>query len=111
MPLTIGPKGWPAGQLLCQFRPKHHGHVSTREGEGQNIMDTCLHETVKKVGGGQTHWLAGHVAWPPGHRLVSYHLDQVGGAPPRPYKYPPTGGNQNTHHILEIPHANLSFLL
>jgi hypothetical protein len=85
-------------------------------GSDQNFMDTCLHENgkakaVKKVGGDQTHWLAGHVAWPVGDHLVSYHLSQVGGAPPWPYKYPPSGGNQNTHHILEIPHIELSFLV
>jgi hypothetical protein len=28
-----------------------------------------------------------------------------------PYKYPSTGGNQDTHHILEISHAKLSFLV
>jgi hypothetical protein len=43
---------------------------------------------MEKVGGGQTHWSAGHVARPVGHHLVSYHLGQVGGAPPWPYKYP-----------------------
>jgi hypothetical protein len=102
-PLTSGP----SGGRLANF------YVSS----DQNVVDTCLHEkgkdkAVKKVGGGRTHWPASHVAWPPGHHLVSYHLDQVGGAPPRPYKYhPPTGGNQNTHHILEIPLAKLSFLV
>jgi hypothetical protein len=79
-------------------------------------MDTCLHEkgkakAVEKVGGGLSTQPAGHVAWPVGHHLVSYRIDQVGGAPPRPYKYPPTGGNQNTHHISEIPLANLPFLV
>jgi hypothetical protein len=46
---------------------------------------------VEKVSGDGTHWLAGHIAWPPGHHLVSDNLDQVGGAPPWPYKYPHTG--------------------
>jgi hypothetical protein len=46
---------------------------------------------VEKVGGGQTHWLASHVARPAGCHLASYHLGQVGGAPQWPYKYPPTG--------------------
>jgi hypothetical protein len=79
-PLTSGPRGG----RLANF------YVSS----DQNVVDTCLHEkgkdkAVKKVGGGRTHWPASHIAWPPGHHLVSYHLDQVGGAPPRPYKYHP----------------------
>jgi hypothetical protein len=62
-------------------------------------MDTCLHEkgrakVVKKVGGAE---LIGRSAIRLGH--------------PRPYKYPLTSGNQNTHHILEIPLAKLSFLV
>jgi hypothetical protein len=85
-------------------------------GSDHNFVDTCLHEkgkvkAVKKVSGGRTHWPSGHVAWPPGHHLVSYHLGQVGGAPPQPDKYPPIDGNQSTHHILEIPLAKLSFLV
>jgi hypothetical protein len=44
---------------------------------------------VEKVSGGRTHWLIGHVAIPTDYHLVSYHLGQVGGAPPWPYKYPP----------------------
>jgi hypothetical protein len=46
---------------------------------------------VEKVGGGQTHWLAGQVASPVGHHLATNCLGQVGGAPPWPYKYPPIG--------------------
>jgi hypothetical protein len=46
---------------------------------------------VEKVSGGQTHWLASHVARPAGCHLASYHLGQVSGAPQWPYKYPPTG--------------------
>jgi hypothetical protein len=79
-------------------------------------VDTCLHKkgkakVVKKVSGGCTHGLVGHVAWLHGHNMVPYHLDQVGGSPPRSYKYPPTGGNLDTHHTLEIPLAKLSFLV
>jgi hypothetical protein len=43
---------------------------------------------VEKVGGGQTHWPAGHVDRSASHHLASYHLGQVGGAPPWPYQYP-----------------------
>jgi hypothetical protein len=54
------------------------------------FLDTCLHEKgkakgVEKVGGGLSTRPAGH----------------IGGAPPRHYKYPPTNGNQNIHHILK----------
>jgi hypothetical protein len=60
---------------------------------------------VEKVGGGQTQWPAGH--------LVSYCLSQVDGAPPWPYKYPPTDESRHTHthHILEILLAKLPFLV
>jgi hypothetical protein len=54
---------------------------------------------VEKVGGGQTHWPAGHVARPTGRHLVSYRLSQVGGAPQWPYKYP-LPFKVDTHHIL-----------
>jgi hypothetical protein len=62
----------------------------------RGFLDTCLHEkgkamAVEKVSGDGTHWPASHIAWPPGHHLVSDNLGQVGGAPPWPYKYPHTG--------------------
>jgi hypothetical protein len=41
-PLTSGPREWPTGQLLSWFKPKHLGHVSTREGKG--------------YGGGESRW-------------------------------------------------------
>jgi hypothetical protein len=43
--------------------------------------------------------------------MESYRLSQVGGAPTWPYKYPPIGESRDTHHILEIPLAKLSFLV
>jgi hypothetical protein len=41
------------------------------------FVQMCLHEkgkakAVEKVGGGQTTWPAGQLAWPVGHHLVSY---------------------------------------
>jgi hypothetical protein len=42
---------------------------------------------------------------------VSYRLNQVGNPTLDPYKYPSTGGNQNTHHFFEIPLAKLTFLV
>jgi hypothetical protein len=31
-PLTSGPRGWPVGQVLCQFGQRLRAHVSTQEG-------------------------------------------------------------------------------
>jgi hypothetical protein len=46
-------------------------------GLARGFMHTCLHEKekakeVEKVGGGQTTWLAGHVARPASHHFMSY---------------------------------------
>jgi hypothetical protein len=55
---------------------------------------------VEKVGGGRTHWLAGHVARPADYHLAIYRLSQVGGAPPWPYKYPlPVKVKTHTPHF------------
>jgi hypothetical protein len=96
----------PGGGRLARF------YVSLAYG----FMHTCLHEkgkakAVEKVDGGQTTWPTGHVARSAGHHLVSYRLNQVGNTSLDPYKYPSTGGNQNTHHILETPLAKLPFLV
>jgi hypothetical protein len=79
-------------------------------------VHTCLHEkgeakAVKKVNGGRTTWLADHMARPVSHHLVSYRLNQVGNPSLDPYKNPSTGGNHNTHHILEITLAKVPFLV
>jgi hypothetical protein len=89
-PPPSGPRGWLVGQLLSRFRPKLLGHVSTQEGKGR------------------AHWLASDVARSAGRHLASYHLGQVGGAPPWPDKYYPTGESRHIDHILEIPLAKLS---
>jgi hypothetical protein len=108
-PLASGPWGWPVvqipwpvGQVLCRFGSRLRAHVSTREGEGQD---------GEKVSGCRTTWLTGHMARPVGHHMVSYQLNQVGKPSLDPYKYPSTGGNWNTHHILEIPLVKLLFLV
>jgi hypothetical protein len=77
-------------------------------------MHTCLHKkekakAVEKVGGGRTTWLAGHVTRLNDHHLVTYRLNQVGNPSLDPNKYHYTGGNQNTHHVFEIPLAKLPF--
>jgi hypothetical protein len=63
---------------------------------------------VERVDGGRAHWLASDVARSAGRHLASYHLGQVGGAPPWPDKYYPTGESRHIDHILEIPLAKLS---
>jgi hypothetical protein len=55
-------------------------------GLAHGFVDMCLHEkgkakVVEEVNGGLS-------TRPAGLHLVSYHLRQVSGAPPRPYKYP-----------------------
>jgi hypothetical protein len=66
---------------------------------------------VEKVHGGRTTWPGGHVARLAGQNLVSYRPNQVDNPSLDPYKYPSTGGNQNTHHSLEIPFAKQPFLV
>jgi hypothetical protein len=81
------------------------------------FVDTCLHEkrkakAVKKGSGNRSTRLAGNVARLADLHLVIYDLGQVGGALPRPYKYPPLVKiRTHTHHTLEIPLAKLSFLV
>jgi hypothetical protein len=93
---------------------KSHGWLANFcVGLARGFLDTCLHKkgktmVVEKVCGGQTHWSAGHVARPAGCHLVSYHLGQVSGAPPWPYKYP-LPVKVDTHNILEIALAKLPF--
>jgi hypothetical protein len=70
-----GPTPWPASHVLSQFSLRLHGHVSTREEEGQGR-------------GNRSTRPAGHVARSDCHHLPSYRLIQVGGTPPRPYKCP-----------------------
>jgi hypothetical protein len=78
-------------------------------GLARGFLHTCLHEkgrakAVEKVSGGQ-------ITWPAGHHLACYQLNQFCNPSLDPNKYSSTGGNQNTHHILEILLANLPFLL
>jgi hypothetical protein len=94
--LTSGPRG--SAKSLGRS-------TSFRVGSNQNFLDTCLYEkgkamAVEKVGGGRTHWPAGHVARLVGHHLASCHLGQVSGTPPWPYKYPlPVKVDTHTPHF------------
>jgi hypothetical protein len=89
--LTIGPRGWLAGPTLQPLTGWLHGDTLQEVVEGNRKL---------KVGGGQTPWLASHVAGPPGHHLVCYRLNQVSNPTLDPYKYSPTGGNQSNTLIL-----------
>jgi hypothetical protein len=106
----VGPNGGrPADQILCRF--------------GRGFVHTCLQKkgkakAVEKVGGSQITWSVSHVARPTDHvvrlagnHLMSYQLNQVGNPSLDSYKYPSTGGNKNTYHILEIPLVKIPFLV
>jgi hypothetical protein len=85
-------------------------------GLARGFVHTFLHEkgkakAVDKVGRGRPTWPAGHVARPAEHHLATYQLNHVGNPSLDPYKYRSTGGNLNTHHILEISPAKLPFLV
>jgi hypothetical protein len=85
-------------------------------GLAHGFVHTCLHEkgkakAVEKVGGGRTTWPTHHMAELAGHDFMSYQLNQVSNPSLETYKYPSTGGNQNTRHILDIPLAKLPFLV
>jgi hypothetical protein len=80
------------------------GFVHTRQNKGKA-------KAVEKISGGQTTCLVNNVARPVGHHMVSFQLNHVGNPSLDPYKHPSTGGNQNTHHILEIPLVKLPFLV
>jgi hypothetical protein len=60
-------------------------------------MDMCLQDKRKakvvEKGGGS------YSTRSTDYHMASYHLDQVSGALSWPYKYPPSGENQNTHTI------------
>jgi hypothetical protein len=56
---------------------------------------------VEKVGEGQTHWPAGHVARPTDRHLVSYRLSQVGGAPHGPINTPYRLKSTHTPHFVD----------
>jgi hypothetical protein len=97
--LTSGPRG--GRPTKCPGRPARFYVGLTR-----NFVHTCLHEkgkakAVEKVDRRRTTWPAGHVARPAGYHLASYRRNQVGNPSLDPYKYPSTGGNQNTPHFGE----------
>jgi hypothetical protein len=64
MPLTSGPRGWPADRP--HFAASHQCASRARSSGGGNK------ESKLEVGGSQTRWLAGHVAGPTGQHLACY---------------------------------------
>jgi hypothetical protein len=101
--------GWPAKSL---GRPASFWVCSY-----QNFLDTCLHEkgkamVVEKVHGGRTHWT--HVYTWLGRPAVTWGittLDKSMELPHGPINTPYWWELTHTHHILEIPLANLPFLV
>jgi hypothetical protein len=93
-PLTSGPKGWPTSQTPWPVGPTLHPLMGRLHGD--TLQEAVTGNPKPKVSGGQTLWMPSHVARPVGHHLVSYQLTQVGNPSLDPYKYPPTGGNQQT---------------
>jgi hypothetical protein len=96
---TVCKSHWPVGLGVADWPASFWVSLD------QNFLDTCLHKKgkameVEKVGWGQTHWSASHVARPGSHHLVSYYLGHVGGAPPWSYKYPlPVKVDTHTTHF------------
>jgi hypothetical protein len=60
---------------------------------------TCVYMREEESQGARSHstWPDRHMARPNSCHLVSYCLGQVGGAPPRPYKYHPPPVEIKTH--------------
>jgi hypothetical protein len=97
-PLTSGPRGWSASLpgFMSVWPVASCTRVYTRRGRPRRWR-----KSVEAEPHGQSAI----------HHLVSCQLNQIGNPSLDPYKYPSTGGNQNTHHILEIPLAKLLFLV
>jgi hypothetical protein len=63
---------------------------------GDTLQEAVTQNLKPKDNGGWTPWPPGHVARQAGHHLAIYQLNHVGNLSLDPYKYPPTGGNQDT---------------
>jgi hypothetical protein len=68
--LTSGPRGWPAGQTPWPVDPTLQPLTCWLHGD--TLQEAVEGNPKQKVGGGQTSWLAGHVARPAGHHLACY---------------------------------------
>jgi hypothetical protein len=68
IPLTSGPRGWPAGQTLWLAGPTLQPLVCLLNG---HAFHAAVTRTPKlEVGGSQTCWMASHVAGPP----ITWHV-------------------------------------
>jgi hypothetical protein len=86
-PGRIGPRASGPAQLPGRLAKSYVG-------SSRGFMDTYLHKkrkakVVEKGVGSHSTRSTGHVARPAGRHLLRYRIGQVGGAPSRPYKYPP----------------------
>jgi hypothetical protein len=86
--VTSGPRGLPAGQLLCWFRAKLHGHVSTQEGEGQ--------------GGEESQWRLNSLAGRPRGLATRPPLGEL---PPPPCRWNSPHGPINTPYRWKSEHT------
>jgi hypothetical protein len=86
-PLTSGPRGWPAGPTWKPLTGLLHMHA---------LQEVVTRNPMLDVGGGQTQWLAGHMARPTGQHMACYRHNQVSNSSLDSYKYPPTDGIQDT---------------
>jgi hypothetical protein len=68
--LTSGPRRWTASQTLGPVDPTLQPLVGWLHGD--TLQEVVEGYPKLKVGGGQTPWLAGHVARPTGHHLACY---------------------------------------
>jgi hypothetical protein len=94
MPLTSGPRGWPAGQTPCLVGPTFHPLTNWLHGHA--LQEAVTRNSKLEVSGSWTWWPPGHVARPAGQHLVCYHLNQVGNSSLDHYKYPLADGIQDT---------------
>jgi hypothetical protein len=93
-PLPSGLRGWPTGQTRWRASP-------TLQPLASWILGYALQEAVTRnpkleVSGNRTWWPPDHVAMLAGQHLARYRLNQVSNSSSDPYKYPPTGGIQDT---------------
>jgi hypothetical protein len=107
MPLTSGPRGWPAGQSSWMAGPTLQPLTGWLRGD--TLQEAVEGNPKLKVGFFQTPWPAGHVARQAGHYLVCYRLNQVSKPFLDPYKYPLLVEIKATYSTCSSPHVKIQF--